>query len=168
MDVVRIQEGKTSRPEHRDFTINLGVFVPSFHEAVWREVRNGFAVEADCAVRLRLGDLMQGEPIGHGKDVWWTLADGDGSPALAAGREIGDALEEFGIPFLERFGDFSTLAEHMRNLTGWQAKYPLSQMYRALAEWRNGDVDGALATLARIRGWGEKVQVVRDVIVSAS
>ena len=168
VDVVGIQESKSSDAKCRDFTVNLGIYVPSFYGVVWGEPKD-FANEAQCAVRLRLGNLMQGEPIGHGPDIWWTMSDGDDEAAMAAGREIREALEEFGIPFLERFGDFSTLAEHMRNLTGWQSKYPLSQMYRALAEWRSGDTDRALETLARIRkGWEEKVRIVRDVIVSAS
>ena len=168
VDVIRIQESKTSDPERRDFTVNLGVFVPAFHEAIWGEAPKGFAVEADCAVRLRLGALTQGEPMGHGPDIWWVLADGDESAALAAGREIRDALEEFGVPFFDQFRDFPALADHMRNLTGWQSKDQLAQMHRALAEWRIGDTDRALETLARIKGWEEKVRIVRDVIVSAS
>ena len=168
VDVIRIQESKTSDPERRDFTVNLGVFVPAFHEAIWGETPKGFAVEADCAVRRRLGALTQGEPIGHGPDIWWVLADGDEPAALAAGREIRDALEEFGVPFFDQFRDFPALADHMRNLTGWQSKDQLAQMHRALAEWRIGDTDRALETLARIKGWEEKVRIVRDVIVSAS
>ena len=56
VDVIRIQESKTSDPERRDFTVNLGVFVPAFHDAVWGEPPKGFAVEAHCAVQRRLGD----------------------------------------------------------------------------------------------------------------
>ena len=73
------------------FTINLGVFVKSFYEAVWGRPLNGFATEADCDVSVRLGALMQGKPFGDANDKWWTI---NGTPQCnnSLGSEIQSAL----------------------------------------------------------------------------
>lgn len=168
VDVVTVQEAKHSTPEKLVFTVNLGVFVKPFYEAVWRKSPNGFATEADCAVRVRLGDLIQGKPYGDALDQWWqvepsALDNGE------IGKEIEKALRELGIPFLERFDNFGKIADHLQKVEGWQAKNPLITLYRALAEWKTGASKNALETLAMIKGkaWEARADVVRKVVENA-
>jgi uncharacterized protein YbaA (DUF1428 family) len=52
LDVITVQEAKHSTQTEQVFTINLGVFVKSFYEAVWGRPLSGFATEADCAVSV--------------------------------------------------------------------------------------------------------------------
>jgi hypothetical protein len=77
-------------------------------------------------------------------------------------------LETAGIPFLERFETFGAVADHLKKVRGWQAKNPLALIYRAFAEWKNGDGDGALDTLTAVKGkaWEAKAAAVREMIIN--
>lgn len=165
VDVLTVQEAKHSTSERQVFTLNLGVLVKSFYESVWRKSLNGFATEADCAVRVRLGDLIQGKPFGDANDQWWEI-EGATQSAELIGRQIEDALKGMGIPFLEQFGTFGAIADHLKRVKGWQAKNPLIVINRALAEWKTGASNDALETLATIKGkaWEGKADVVREMI----
>jgi len=164
VDVVTVQEAKYSTAEKQVFTLNLGVFVKSFYEAVWQKPSSGLVTEADCAIRVRLGDLVQGKPYGDALDQWWEIENSTHTGDLA-GREIENALRELGLPFLERFDNFRMIADHLQKIRGWQAKNPLTLLYRALAEWEMGDSSSALETLTVIKGkaWELKADVVRDM-----
>lgn len=73
------------------FTVNLGIFIPELQS----EYFVGPAVhEYDCAVRMRIGFLMD-PPHDH----WWDLS-GD---ADALAEELLRVMEERGLPFLDRF-----------------------------------------------------------------
>jgi hypothetical protein len=168
-DVVTLQEAKHSTPENAVFTINLGVFVNPLFEIVWSKALNGFATEADCAVRLRLGDLIQNKPYGDAHDQWWTLPDDSESVALIS-QEIQKALEEMAIPFLEKFQDCEAIAEHLRQVKGWQAKNALFLIYRALAEWKSGSATSALKSLDAVQGkaWESKVATAREMVLAST
>ena len=120
------------------FTINLGIFVKSFYEAVWGRPLNGFATEADCDVSVRLGAKYNPR--------WWGV----------------------GTPFLDRFFEYNIIAEHLKQVKGWQSKNPLMMIYRALAEWKNGKSKVASETLSGIKGksWESKVNAIRDGVGS--
>ncbi|MCG8360791.1 MAG: DUF4304 domain-containing protein [Kiloniellales bacterium] len=168
VDVVTVQEAKHSTPERQVITLNLGVFVKPFYEAVWQKSPGGFVTEADCAVRVRLGDLVQRKPYGDALDQWWEIEAvprGDGS----AGKEIENALRDLGIPFLERFDKLDAVADHLHKVKGWQAKSPLIVIYRALAEWKTGASSTALETLSTIKGkaWEAKARLIRETINAA-
>jgi hypothetical protein len=147
------------------FALNLGIFVKSFYEAVWGRPLNGFATEADCDVSVRLGALMQGKPFGDANDKWWTI---NGTPQCnnSLGSEIQSALVGVGIPFLDRFSEYNIIAEHLKQVKGWQSKNPLIMIYRALAEWKNGKSKVASETLSGIKGksWESKVNAIQEVI----
>ena len=167
VDVITVQEAKHSTEDAEVFTLNLGVFVPSFFEAVWSRALSGFATEADCAVRLRLGDLMQGKLYGDAVDQWWTLSDSGSSESSS--DEIRRAIEEKVIPFFARFDTFEAIAGHLRQMRGWQANNPLMTIYRALAEWKSGSTSLALQVLDGVKGkaWESKASAVVEMINSA-
>lgn len=104
VDVVTIQAAKYSTLEKQAFTVNFGVFGKFFHEAVWQKKHSGFATEADCGVRVRLGDLIQGKPYGDALDQWWDIEPL--TPDGLVGAEIENALRELGIPFLGQFDNY--------------------------------------------------------------
>jgi hypothetical protein len=167
VDVLTVQEAKHSTSAKQVFTLNLGVAVKSCHEAVWQKLLSSSVSEADCPVRLRLGDLIQGKPFGDANDQWWEVEGGTQSAQLI-GEQIVDALKDMGIPFLERFETFGAVADHLKKVRGWQAKNPLALIYRAFAEWKNGDGDGALDTLTAVKGkaWEAKAAAVREMIIN--
>jgi hypothetical protein len=166
VDVVTIQAAKYNTSEKQAFTVNLGVFVKSFYEAVWQKSPSGFAMEADCAVRVRLGNLMQGKPYGDALDQWWKIEPS--TPDGSIGEEVEKALRELGIPFLEQFGNHEMIASHLQKVEGWQAKNPLIALYLALAEWKTGAPRVALETLGTIKGkaWKPKADVIHKLIES--
>jgi hypothetical protein len=162
IDVVTVQEADYSTPQAEVFTVNLGVFVPSFFEAVWRRSPCVFVTEADCVVRARLGDLIQEKPYGDACDEWWTLTDDD----VQTGELVINALIEKGLPFLSSFDSFAAVANHLREVKGWQSKNTLMIIYRALAEWKTGDTSAAIELLESVKGkaWAAKASAVSDMI----
>ena len=167
VDVLTVQEAKHSTHEKQVFTLNLGVAVKSFHKAVWQKSLSSSVSEADCPVRLRLGDLIQGKPFGDANDQWWEIEESTQSAKLI-GKQIADALKDMGIPFLKRFDTFGAVADHLKKVKGWQAKNPLTLIYRALAEWKDGDGNGALDTLTAVKGkaWEAKAVAIREMIIN--
>lgn len=165
MDVITVQEASYSTSAHEAFTINLGVAVPEFRKVIWPDKDKKILSEAECVVRVRLGDLMQGKLHGGALDQWWEI-DGVAGSAETIGQEIENALKVLGIPFLERFDKFSAIVGHMHKTKGWQTKNPLMVLYRALAEWKAGASNEALESLSNVKGkaWKAKVDVVRKLI----
>jgi len=108
---------------------------------------------------------MQGKPFGDANDKWWTI---NGTPQCnnSLGSEIQSALVGVGIPFLDRFSEYNIIAEHLKQVKGWQSKNPLIMIYRALAEWKNGKSKVASETLSGIKGksWESKVNAIQEVI----
>lgn len=168
IDVVTLQEAKYSTEDSVVLTLNLGIFVPSFFEAVWNKPSSVFVSEADCIVRVRLGDLIQDKPHGDALDKWWTLPDAMSEESTR--DDILEALKSKGIPFLDSFDNFQTIAEHMRQVKGWQSKNPLMVIYRALAEWKSGETSSALQLLDHVKekNWVSKASAVAVLIRSAA
>jgi len=164
VDVLTVQEAKYSTLEKQVSTVNLGIAIPEFREIIWPNIKAS-PTEADCVVRVRLCDLIQGKPFGDANDQWWKIEDAAQSAELI-GREIEDALKGIGIPFYERFDSFSAIVDHLRRVRGWQEKNPLILIYRSLAEWRMGISNDALQTLTLIKGtaWEAKAASVRNII----
>ena len=75
-----------------------------------------------------------------------------------------------GIPFLDRFFEYNIIAEHLKQVKGWQSKNPLMMIYRALAEWKNGKSKVASETLSGIKGksWESKVNAIQEIIGDGS
>ncbi len=74
------------------FTVNLGIFIPELRPETVADA--GAVQEYDCALRARIGDLLD-PPHDH----WWDLP-GD---AARSGAELVGVMEARGLPFLQRF-----------------------------------------------------------------
>jgi len=74
----------------------------------------------------------------------------------------------WGYPFSRPIFRYNIIAEHLKQVKGWQSKNPLMMIYRALAEWKNGKSKVASETLSGIKGksWESKVNAIRDGVGS--
>lgn len=164
VDVVTLQEANFSRENETVFTLNIGVSVTEFVEAVWPNSITGFLTEAECAVRVRLGDLLQGKIYGDSTDQWWSISSQDSVESV--GSEVAAAVDDYAIPFLEVFNDYDSIADHLRKSSGWTANSPFHLICGALAEAKCNRRAEALARLALIKGkaWKDKIPMLQQLI----
>lgn len=98
-EVVNLQRSAYSEADHVSFTVNLGVAFESIREAVrpsgWKQGTR--PTEYACHLRQRLG-LVLGD-----RDIWWDIFPETDVPAL--GDAVAEAIERFGLPWLERRSD---------------------------------------------------------------
>ena len=163
IDVVTLQKASYST-EQVVFTLNLGVVVPFFLEAVWRTPFEGFATEADCAVRVRLGDLVQGKVYGAAFDQWWTISDQ--SCVASLGVEVTQSIGSYAMPFLESFVDYESIAVHLRKSGSWVTHSQFHIICAALAESKCGQTIEAMAKLESIKGeaWRAKIPYLQEIV----
>lgn len=166
IDVVEIQTSPAGYPGREHFTLNAGIFIPSFYETVWQKSAGKFAREADCAVRARIGELLTGDFSGKARDTWWHL-DG-GQEFEKCRRELPKIVNGNILPFLERFRSMTDVLEFLSHATGWQGDYPLSRIYFALAKDASGDKEGAKNVLRTIAKGKNRAWADRAMLVSAS
>ncbi len=163
IDVVTIQLASYNSKRTEVFTVNLGVAVPDFVKIIWPKTTKRWLVDADCAVRCRLGSL-QDKPL----DQWWTISNGD---CEVIGQEIQFALDTKGIPFLEQVEDYVSMVDCLRQEKDWHQRRPDTKLYLALAEWKVGDTASALQTLDDLigaGGWGSIATAVREVVLTGA
>jgi hypothetical protein len=170
VDVVQIQESTFRLDDRVDFTVNLGVFIPEFWEIIWGKSFTGIANEADCAVRNRLGDLLQGRIYGDSTDTWWSVSRYDDSEEadFSVVNEVAFGLMDRAISYLEGFDNYEKIAIYILKQKGSFGLYALSKIQLALAQWKAGCVDDATQTLKKINNnaWHEKVDLVNAFILN--
>ncbi|WHI49784.1 DUF4304 domain-containing protein [Microbulbifer sp. MLAF003] len=167
IDVIEIQESKGSVHGCERFTINIGVFIPSFYELVWNEPYKGFVKEVDCVVRFRLGALLQEDFTGKALDTWWDLeADED---VDKTGVELKSDLEGKVLPFLDSMSDLNHLHDFIDDMAGWQQQYPLMQIYFALIKNSLGDKECSVNILndlisGKNQAWADRAKKVASAL----
>lgn len=164
IDVVTVQEAGHSTAEEIVFTVNIGLFVPEFFRIIWGKECNAFATEADCLIRLRLGDLIQGKLYGDSKDQWWTLSNENDFSTVS--ERIEDSLECEALPFLVSVDSYESAFEHVNQIGGWQSKDVQWNIQKALLEWKNGRSDKAVKALDEItaKAWQPRVVAAKNAI----
>jgi len=155
IDVVDVQVGRWSRADEGDFTVNVGVFVPSVYKVFWGEDAPPFVAEERCVVRARLGALKNDGGLAEDNlkarptDLWW---DFDASTDLEAlGREVSELVVDLGLPFLE--GLHSIEAVHRFLMTPHaerQVSVPYAYCYLAIIKAQMGDDIGAKRLLEHV------------------
>ncbi|WP_081752727.1 DUF4304 domain-containing protein [Kallotenue papyrolyticum] len=133
--VINVQTGKTSTHNSGDFTINMGVFVPSVYRAVWGDVPS-FVRETDCTVRTRLGCLLDKKV-----DKWWSFDQT--TDIVLIGKEITDLLVNYGLPFLEQFDSLESIHNFLIIRCKSKQSTPLEHIYLAVVKAQLGDTSGA-------------------------
>lgn len=103
--VVNVQGSRSNAGDAGQFTVNLGVYYPEVNALFGLRADSAASPrECECTIRQRIGTLM---PVGQ--DFWWSVESGTDVSALA--REVGEAWELFGAPWLEFHADLHRSAQ---------------------------------------------------------
>ena len=157
VDVISLQRSKGSSEFEESITVNIGLVVPEFIQAIYGKSPPSFFQEGFGVIRVRLGEA--GDVSGRAPDKWWDVTEQN---LVDTANEIQSLVLNKGLPFLESFRDFETIVCHLEQLHGWQTKYPYVQICRALAYWKLRDEarsEKLLSGPASI--WEEQVANVR-------
>ena len=164
VDVITLQKAKYSSAEETVFTINIGIFIPEFFNIIWGKIPPAFITEANCIIRFRLYDLVQGKVYGDAKDEWFSFS---GENELASfSDKLSTYIEKLLLPYLKRFDSYESVLEFVQKVEGWQTKNPLWLIQGALLRWKCGLVSDALSLLNEFeaKSWKPKVLQVGKVI----
>lgn len=152
IDVIDIQKAQITD----NFTVNCGVFDPRAYTLVWDKRPAKFISEVDCAVRARIGDLIDGH------DLWWALENGTVRQAVV--DDVVSKVVDYVLPFLDRMHSLEAM---IMFLAGRHVdRYALcpEALYLAILNWQSGKEDDAKALLQdfvkRGRGWPERAREV--------
>lgn len=124
VDVIDLQIGKSKDM----FTLNAGVADKFVIQACWGMDGSDMVEEPSCTIRARLGELL------HGRDVWWSLSDGDGIDEVLSG------IQDAAIPFLQLNHSIDHMIETLENDPA-SKRYPPGIIYLALLYHRKGESD---------------------------
>lgn len=108
-------------------TLNVGVFCSNAYKVMWGKDAPAFAHEVDCIARSRVGDLI------NGKDLWWDLDAMDGANSII------NTLDEFVLPFLEKFCSEKSILEYLDEGGMRFRKLAPYVLYGAILRYRAGD-----------------------------
>lgn len=142
--IVQVQSSQWNTPEQAQFTINLLVTFPYFHETYQGQPFPKNPVSALPLVQQRIGGLRP-----DGKDHWWQLTPE--SDADAVGREVAGGLSDYGLLFLNRFQSLADLASLLDTEVGLPCIAGNALVYRAVVLSCLGDAGGANRTLQRAK-----------------
>lgn len=112
--LIDVQRSRWNTTQEYEFTMNLGVYVPGFYTILRGEDPERPTV-ADCVFNLRPNNLL-----GEQTDRWWVLRMDDEMPDLvdqAIGRELVGLLQDYGLPFLQRFQEKRAVLSYLYDLT---------------------------------------------------
>jgi hypothetical protein len=117
---VEVQQSKYARGNAGAFTINLGVLSAEVYEAVHGRQPPIVVSPAEGQIQLRLEAVMPGGPHaenaepGDQSDYWWFIDAG--TDRISLGRDIGQALARWGVPFLDGFDSLERVRDFYRYL----------------------------------------------------
>jgi hypothetical protein len=162
--VVNVQGSQWNAEHEGRFTLNLAVYFPAVVPFLdWARATDR-PTEADCVVRERIGFVM---PVRQ--DHWWQVTAETDLGALA--REVCEAWEEFGAPWLDTHADLEAARTFAlsQKLPSWAAAVSL-----ALSEPRaaRGYLEEALAAAkasptitAQLRDWAGRHAISLEAAV---
>jgi hypothetical protein len=131
VDVVTAQVSKAGG----EVTVNTGVCDPEIYRACWGRPLSTSINEANCTVRARAGQLVDGH------DRWWRLDDPDAPQAM---RII---VRDYVLPFIERMHSGDAMEQYLLDTGVVSQHYPPPIIYLALLKHRRGIVDEACILL---------------------
>ncbi len=100
--VVQFQSSMWNARESGQFTVNLKLVLPYYHEKWTGQPFPKNPASGAPIVEERIGWLM---PVK--RDFWWTITPKRNARRI--GLQVTKALSEFGLPFLERHSDLESL-----------------------------------------------------------
>jgi len=102
--VVQFQTSPWNTPDSAQFTVNLNIVLPYFHEK-WTGLsfpRNPGS--AAPIITQRIGQLMAGK-----RDLWWEVTPTSNIQSISI--QVGAALTEHGLPFLDQHSTCDSLVQ---------------------------------------------------------
>ena len=96
-DAINLQKSQWNTADEAQFAINLGIYWPEVQKNFGAQKLVPFPNVAQCTVQERLGRLLKGS------DFWWSVSPQCNASAL--GKEVVEALINYGIPWLENGHD---------------------------------------------------------------
>jgi hypothetical protein len=146
VDVVGAQIATTAGHE---MTLNVGVFDRAVHAIVWGEPAPEFPAEEHCALRVRVGKLIDG------RDIWWPPKAAETPDALAR------VLDGHVLPYFDRVETREGLIARVEAGRGTS----VARLQLAALKHLAGDTAAAARVLddleAELPGWSERVDAVR-------
>ena len=142
VDVIDLQVSKSKDM----FTINAGVADKFVIHVCWGLDEPGKVDEPSCTVRARLGELL------HGRDVWWSLSDGEGI------EEVLNGIQDVANPFLQLNHSIDKMIESLESNPA-SRRYPPGVIYLALLHYRKGEIDRCREMFKSMKltgAWGQK------------
>jgi hypothetical protein len=153
--VVHFQASQWNSPLAAQFTVNLNIVQPFFHE-VWSG--RPFPANPASAVPIlsqRIGMLMPG-----GLDHWWEVTAS--TEVNLAGTEIAEAIADLGLPFLTDCADVEKLLQEFEDKQGARIR-PRQSLYRAILLASRGDKGAAFQAIKEAAA-ANKVPVFAETI----
>jgi hypothetical protein len=122
LQVVNFQTTWLNTPDEAQFTINLNVVLPFYHEK-WtgqQVPKNPGSAAAICSRRL-------GHILPEGTDRWWTVTPS--TDCAAVSREVAELICAVGLPYLEKAANLQYLCEKLgsgKHFPGMLMSQPLA------------------------------------------
>jgi len=123
-DVVTVQGAKWNSREDIHFAINIGVFVPQFHELVWGHPAKRFIVDADC------GNLRKRVDPNAMTDWWNVTPESDINEIII---KLSLRFSEIALPFFDCFASIEDIYRELSNRGNWKRLEWLSRLHLAIA-----------------------------------
>ncbi len=161
-DVFEIQAGRWNSNERSEFTIVVGIFLPSIHELLWGREKPVSVRESDCQLRRRLSHLRQekqGLPI---IDSWWVIDQDENDKSTI--DDIIYCFKQFALPFFSAHHSLSSISQVLETSGKWEDRTPFSQIVLAILRAKLNDRINAELILKNVRiqfpSWEETVTSV--------
>ena len=101
--VINVQLSQWNTSEAATLTLNCGIFIEAFHQAIGGLPLKGALKEYDCDIRSRIGSLHSDK-----KDIWWTVTSQTNADDLA--ETLFAEIRDFVLPWFERLVTFENIA----------------------------------------------------------
>jgi hypothetical protein len=158
--VVQFQASQWNTPDHAQFTANLNIVQPFFHEVWSGRPFPSNPASAAAIVSQRIGLLMPG-----GRDHWWEV-----TPATEVGplgAKVASAVADYGLTFLADYADLERLITELETVpAAWTGLHP--GVCRAILLASCGDREAARGVLRRVNesnkvpAFAETIHLVAD------
>ena len=106
IQVVDFQTTWLNRPDRAEFTVNLNVILPFYHEKWTGQPLPKYPGSAAAICSRRLGHLLPEKT-----DRWWTVTPSTNCTLVS--RELAELVRSFGLPYLEKASDLQFLCEKL-------------------------------------------------------
>ena len=163
---IYIQAGRWNSGVAGDFTVSLGIYVPTVYSAIWGAPPPPWARDVEWTIRRGIGQMMPGGILSDDasnkkwKDYWWKFDAGSDLSQL--GSQVAETMVRYGLPFLEQFGSLVEVHDFLRDHLRGELSEPFARLCLAVLKAKLGDEVGSREMFEYIRvqfpDWRDWVQ----------